>query len=346
MQWKVRRTLAFSLHELALILGDTITCADLVPVFDEFLKDLDEVRIGVLKHLADFLKLLRPEMRRAYLPKLSEFLTTDNSRNWRFHKDLAEQMLPLLELYSPTDILEHLVALALAEDKVVQVRLSTLSVLSGILLQLSPDVCRQQWDVFVSKLTHLFAESSVWAKRQIFAQLCGGLLDSPAMDPQRFCAELLPLLLSLRSDRVPNVRISLARTLVEHAAKYEYYFSESNPRRQDLLTTFDTLRNDSDPDVKQLMHSLVNSSTSSSYVCPSLGSDDHSTEAPTASTLGGDTGVTNAVTSSDDVVSQSVASEGQSLAAESSTGQPTEEEEEEILRVTEGTEVVTEKSAK
>lgn len=56
-QWKVRRTLAFSIHELALILGDHLTAADLVPVFNSFLKDLDEVRIGVLKHLYDFLKV-------------------------------------------------------------------------------------------------------------------------------------------------------------------------------------------------------------------------------------------------------------------------------------------------
>ena len=56
-QWKVRRTLAFSIHELAVIVGEDITGRDLVPVFNGFLKDLDEVRIGVLKHLADFLRV-------------------------------------------------------------------------------------------------------------------------------------------------------------------------------------------------------------------------------------------------------------------------------------------------
>ena len=56
-QWKVRRTLAFSIHELAVIVGEENTTRDLVPVFNGFLKDLDEVRIGVLKHLADFLSV-------------------------------------------------------------------------------------------------------------------------------------------------------------------------------------------------------------------------------------------------------------------------------------------------
>lgn len=40
-----------------MIVGEEITSRDLVPVFDGFLNDLDEVRIGVLKHLADFLKV-------------------------------------------------------------------------------------------------------------------------------------------------------------------------------------------------------------------------------------------------------------------------------------------------
>jgi len=56
-QWKVRRTLAFSIHHLANILGEELTRTELVPVFDELLKDLDEVRIGLLKHLVDFLQV-------------------------------------------------------------------------------------------------------------------------------------------------------------------------------------------------------------------------------------------------------------------------------------------------
>ena len=58
LQWKVRRTLAFSLHQLAVIVGDQITHKDLVPIFNGFTKDLDEVRVGILKHLAEFLKVL------------------------------------------------------------------------------------------------------------------------------------------------------------------------------------------------------------------------------------------------------------------------------------------------
>lgn len=57
LQWKVRRTIASSIHELAIIVGEDVATQDLVPIFTGFIKDLDEVRIGALKHLAEFLKV-------------------------------------------------------------------------------------------------------------------------------------------------------------------------------------------------------------------------------------------------------------------------------------------------
>ena len=38
MQWKVRRTLASSIHELAVILGEAVAAQDLVPIFNGFIK--------------------------------------------------------------------------------------------------------------------------------------------------------------------------------------------------------------------------------------------------------------------------------------------------------------------
>ena len=38
MQWKVRRTLASSIHELGVILGEEAAANDLVPIFNGFIK--------------------------------------------------------------------------------------------------------------------------------------------------------------------------------------------------------------------------------------------------------------------------------------------------------------------
>lgn len=54
--------MASSIHQLAVILGEDLATKDLVPVFNGFIKDLDEVRIGALKHLAEFLKVMMSSM--------------------------------------------------------------------------------------------------------------------------------------------------------------------------------------------------------------------------------------------------------------------------------------------
>ena len=64
LQWKVRRTLSFSLHALAAVLGRDAAEAELVGTFDHFLKDLDEVKVGVIAHIAAFLAVLSEGERR------------------------------------------------------------------------------------------------------------------------------------------------------------------------------------------------------------------------------------------------------------------------------------------
>ena len=65
VQWKVRRSLSYSLHEVAAILGREKTEEFLCDqVFDVFIKDLDEVRVGALKNFAAFMKVLSTEKRK------------------------------------------------------------------------------------------------------------------------------------------------------------------------------------------------------------------------------------------------------------------------------------------
>ncbi|PVD20606.1 hypothetical protein C0Q70_18762 [Pomacea canaliculata] len=215
MQWKVRRTLAFSIHELAQILGEEITHRDLLPVFDGFLKDLDEVRIGVLKHLADFLRLLRTEVRQKYLIKVSDFMKTDNHRNWRFRQELAEQLVLLCELYTPADIMRYLAPLAvnLCMDKVCEVRIVSFSLVCAILRQIYMEDNERLLIFFINELIEKFAHNNKWLGRQIFCQLCYVVLEENALPSTVFATHLLPPLLALGRDPIPNVRLTVAKVL-------------------------------------------------------------------------------------------------------------------------------------
>ncbi|XP_069607343.1 serine/threonine-protein phosphatase 4 regulatory subunit 1-like [Ranitomeya imitator] len=252
VQWKVRRTLAFSIHELAVILGDKLTAADLVPIFNGFLKDLDEVRIGVLKHLYDFLKLLHADMRREYLYQLQEFLTTDNVRNWRFRYELAEQLILILELYSPKDVYDYLrvLALMLCSDKVSEVRWIAFKLIVEILRKFYANGESELGINFINELIVQFRHSPKWVGRQAFAFICQAVVQEECMPADQFVTHLLPNLLSLASDPVPNVRVLLAKALKQTLLEKAYFTSLGNPHLDAVEKTVQAMQLDRDQDVR------------------------------------------------------------------------------------------------
>lgn len=62
MSYKIRRTVASSLHEIAVILGPEIATENLSPLFEGFLKDLDEVRMtsSTMCHIVVLTLIIKP----------------------------------------------------------------------------------------------------------------------------------------------------------------------------------------------------------------------------------------------------------------------------------------------
>ena len=181
------------------------------------------MRIGALKHLANFLSLLSEETRNAYLPRLEEFLKMDNERNWRFRLELTEQLgqLVLLSLFTASDIREYLAPMVsqLVQDKVSSVRVAATTVLSDMLFRLHSLGHPILASSLASNLVEVLGKSPHWAKRQTYAVLCGELLRqggsaesdettgysggySGGYSPNSFSTELLPHLLDLAWDKV------------------------------------------------------------------------------------------------------------------------------------------------
>ncbi|XP_076370654.1 serine/threonine-protein phosphatase 4 regulatory subunit 1-like isoform X4 [Tachypleus tridentatus] len=256
MQWKVRRTLASSLHELAVILGPNLATRDLLPVFASFLRDLDEVRIGVLQHLSNFLKLLKPLERREFLPRLSEFLKMDNDKNWRFRLTLSEQLTGVTDLYSPIDIKEYLVPMAmiLVRDKVALVRQTSLQVLAVMMRHLttSPDPLFTK--SVLAELAEKFTHASKWSLRQTFAFLCHHFVLENSVPIEQFACDILPHLLKLSWDGVPNVRMAVAKCLSQTVWPLDYFSSSQNPHHELLLQALRRLQVDNDRDVRNFAH--------------------------------------------------------------------------------------------
>ena len=79
---KVRKTLAYSLFELAKILGPQMTESELVPVLFYFMKDVDEVREGVMVSLPEFVESLELIQRESYVEKVATSWVS-GEESWR-----------------------------------------------------------------------------------------------------------------------------------------------------------------------------------------------------------------------------------------------------------------------
>lgn len=130
-QLKVRRTFAYSLHEIARIIGPERTERDLVQIFALYLMDLDDVKQGVLEHLSEFLGVLAASSRNDYIPILAEVWDGVMS-NWHLRDILTNQLRGIARLFDAARVVEHILPLALraCHDEFAAVRESGVEIVS------------------------------------------------------------------------------------------------------------------------------------------------------------------------------------------------------------------------
>jgi len=75
----------------------------------------------------------------------------------------------------------------------------------------------------LAELAEQFAHSTQWARRQSFAFLCSCLMKTPVLPDDMFARDVLPHLLDLSWDSIPNVRIAVARTLSSDVITYRKF---------------------------------------------------------------------------------------------------------------------------
>ncbi|RXM91208.1 Serine/threonine-protein phosphatase 4 regulatory subunit 1 [Acipenser ruthenus] len=124
--------------------------------------------------LATDVQLLHADKRREYLFQLQEFMVTDNSRNWRFRYELAEQLILIVELYSHNDIYDYLrqIALTLCSDKVSEVRWISYRLVVEILRKFYMNGANDLGLNFLNELIMRFCHCPKWVGRQAFAFIC------------------------------------------------------------------------------------------------------------------------------------------------------------------------------
>jgi serine/threonine-protein phosphatase 4 regulatory subunit 1 len=142
-----------------------------------------------------------------------EYMMTDYVWNWRFRKQLSKQLIEMMDFFVPTDCWKYVspVAFTLLMDRVSAVRLEALDLVTHLIRVVSVDLSILRG--ILAELAEQFAHSTQWTRRQSFAFLCSSLLRTPVLPDDMFARDVLPHLLDLSWDSIPNVRIAVARTL-------------------------------------------------------------------------------------------------------------------------------------
>eukprot|EP00285_Hemiselmis_virescens_P015271 CAMPEP_0173385842 /NCGR_PEP_ID=MMETSP1356-20130122/8439_1 /TAXON_ID=77927 ORGANISM="Hemiselmis virescens, Strain PCC157" /NCGR_SAMPLE_ID=MMETSP1356 /ASSEMBLY_ACC=CAM_ASM_000847 /LENGTH=611 /DNA_ID=CAMNT_0014341827 /DNA_START=74 /DNA_END=1906 /DNA_ORIENTATION=- len=213
IQWKVRRTLSFSMHEIALILGPELTASSLLGAMDVFLKDLDEVKIGVLQNLSKILGVLEPSARASYVELICSLEM--ESDNWRFRHLLAVQLGELFALFGEEVVETELypIFVKLLRDPVAEVRNGAAQQLGQILKRLKE--LEGAWkEEFMAELSE-FATDDCFQARLTYAFMCDHLVRlEDYFDAESFEKDFLPQLVKLSTDKVTNIRRLVGNCIV------------------------------------------------------------------------------------------------------------------------------------
>ncbi|CAI5729540.1 hypothetical protein KXD40_003576 [Peronospora effusa] len=226
--WKIRRSFAYSLHELARILGQGITETQLATAFDSYLHDVQDVRLGAMLHFADFLENVSPSFRESYLPVLAEFNLFDNTTKWRFREVLSGQLAQLCHTFTPeaTFSVIHPLVFKLVTDPVAVVREQSYHACPLLVARLNS---KAEWLIAVVDKFETLAHSSHYKDRQCFVKICASFLiakhdESKAQEDialtnaarDFFSSKLAAVFFTLALDPVSNVRIVFAATAIKH----------------------------------------------------------------------------------------------------------------------------------
>jgi len=194
--------------------------------------------------MAKFLKLVSSAKRLNYLYILDEI--QHSSVYWRLRQLISKQIGDLAKLFDSKTSLSEIVPyiIALLQDPVASIRKCCLSQINTVFESLTSVPDKKQ---FINLLTQLSTHQAHQI-RLMYPKICQQSIAS--VDRELFNL-FVPHLLALVKDKVPNVRIALANTLLTIFSN-DQFTSERTLYKE----TISTLKSDKDLDVLKLVSLL------------------------------------------------------------------------------------------
>lgn len=95
----IRKTMASSIYQIALIIGRKLATQDLVPIYLRFFEDQDKVKVVALKNLSNFLTVIDRPQYDIIVAALSNCLGEYYEAGWRFREEFSQQILILVKSF-------------------------------------------------------------------------------------------------------------------------------------------------------------------------------------------------------------------------------------------------------
>lgn len=100
LETSVRKTMAASISQIALLIGREHTTRDLVAPYLEFFREGDEIKIEAVKAMPTFIKVVDPQEHDRILSQLGMCLTPPFKKvNWRLREIVGQQIIQLVKIH-------------------------------------------------------------------------------------------------------------------------------------------------------------------------------------------------------------------------------------------------------
>ncbi|KZT68192.1 ARM repeat-containing protein [Daedalea quercina L-15889] len=209
--YKVRRTLAASMGEIAKIIGPEYTKED---VLDVWWSSIDaeetEVRLKAIECAATFVRALEQPDRREVVRKLAEAFATRRLKDWREREEVVKSLPSFLEINGLDEgVLRELLMRALG-DRVSAIREAAISVFPAFIRTWRPV---PHWVTQLRSSIRELARSDAYRERTTYVTCEQALLESNDSDFIILDDEYWEILALLAQDPIVDVRIRAARLL-------------------------------------------------------------------------------------------------------------------------------------
>lgn len=246
---RIRKTLACSIHELAKILGQEYTEADLLPVLEKFLKEKsdkqNEIKLAALKNLHIFLNVVSQEKRAGFIKYIVQTFEETSKGEWRLKQVLASNLGKYSELFDKDLVYQEFMPMffKFCSDNVSRVSTAACSAFCPILQKFNEDEKKQESIARI--IRHRYCKANTFKKRQLFVQMMmGPMMQQKDVFERHFKYDFLQMV----NDRVSNVRIILAKALRHHFVKEISGVFVNDPEMNDAIRI---LKQDKSADVRQ-----------------------------------------------------------------------------------------------